>query len=82
MIGETEDVVKKEIESMEHDNTILGYRTVVNPERAQENKVACLIESSVQPEREHGFDKIAERILSFSEAQSVFLVSGGTICWW
>ncbi|MGI6454757.1 MAG: Lrp/AsnC family transcriptional regulator [bacterium] len=77
MIGETEDVVKKEIESMEHDNTILGYRTVVNPERAQENKVACLIEVSVQPEREHGFDKIAERIYRFPEVQSVFLVSGG-----
>jgi len=76
MLGEDQDIISKEISEMEKDGTILGYRAVVNPERKQDGNVACLIEVSVQPERGHGFDKIAERIYNFPEVQSVFLVSG------
>ncbi len=61
---------------MEKDGTILGYRTIVNPDRNKDHKVSCLIEVSVQPERGYGFDKIAERIYRFPEVQSVFLMSG------
>ncbi len=77
MVGESEERVKEEIDRLEKDGIILGYKTLVNPERAMEEKVACLIEVSVQPERGHGFDKIAERIYRFPEVQSVYLVSGG-----
>lgn len=77
MIGENTDTVQAEIQQMEKDGIILGYRAIINPERALEDKVACLIEVSVQPERGHGFDKIAERIYRFPEVKSVFLVSGG-----
>lgn len=77
MIGEEEEKVRYEIQFMEEDGTILGYKAIINPERAMEDKVACLIEVSVQPERGLGFDKVAERIYRFPEVQSVFLVSGG-----
>jgi len=77
MVGEDEKKVTELIRHMEKDGIILGYKTIVNPERAMEEKVSCLIEVSVQPERGYGFDKIAERILHFPEVQSVFLVSGG-----
>ncbi len=76
MLGEDEKLVSEEIERMESDGTILGYKAIVNPERVMEDKVSCLIEVSVQPERGHGFDKIAERIYRFPEVRSVFLVSG------
>lgn len=77
MVGENEETVSDEITRMEKEGIILAYKTIVNPERAMEDKVACLIEVSVQPEKGFGFDKIAERIYRFPEVQSVFLVSGG-----
>ena len=77
MIGESETEVRDLIHAMEKEGIILGYKTIVNPERANQEKVCCLIEVSVQPERGYGFDKAAERIYRFPEVQSVFLVSGG-----
>ncbi len=77
MVGENQEAVSDEITRMEKEGIILAYKTIVNPERAMEDKVACLIEVSVQPEKGFGFDKIAERIYRFPEVQSVFLVSGG-----
>jgi DNA-binding Lrp family transcriptional regulator len=76
MIGEEEEAVTEAIRKMEQEGIILGYKAIVNRERANRDKVACLIEVSVQPERGHGFDKIAERVYRFPEVQSVFLVSG------
>lgn len=75
MIGEEEQTVAKEVEAMEKEGVILAYKTIVNPERTAD-KVTCLIEVSVQPERSFGFDKIAERIYKFPEVSTVFLVSG------
>lgn len=77
MLGEDEQKVTREIEKMENEGVILGYKAIVNPEKILEDKVACLIEVSVQPERGFGFDKIAERIYNFPEVRSVTLVSGG-----
>lgn len=76
MLGENEKTIADEIAKMEQEGVILGYKTIVNPERVAEDKVSCLIEVSVQPERGYGFDKIAERIYRFPEVRSVFLVSG------
>lgn len=40
-------------------------------------KVTALIEVRVTPQREQGFDRIAERIYNYPEVQSVYLISGG-----
>lgn len=77
MINEDAAAVQAEIDKMEQEGIILGYKALINPERAMQDKVACVIEVSVMPERGHGFDKIAERIYRFPEVKSVFLVSGG-----
>jgi DNA-binding Lrp family transcriptional regulator len=39
--------------------------------------VRAIIEVQVTPEREHGFDAIAERIYRFPEVKSLTLMSGG-----
>ena len=39
--------------------------------------VRALIEVSITPQKDVGFDRIAERIYSFPEVKSCFLVSGG-----
>lgn len=36
-----------------------------------------MIEVKVTPQRDRGFDKIAERIYGFDEVKSVYLMSGG-----
>lgn len=72
---DTEDV-QKAIEKMEEEKTILGYRTVCDPEKINEDIVTCIIEVRVTPQRGVGFDKIAERIYRFPEVRSLYLVSG------
>lgn len=76
MSGESEGDISQEITKMEQEGVILGYKTIINQERTDDQIVSCLIEVSVQPERGHGFDKIAERIYRFPEVKSVYLVSG------
>lgn len=75
MIGEDEAAVASEIKAMEDEGVILAYKAIINPERSAD-KVTCMIEVSVNPERGHGFDKIAERIYRFPEVKTVLLVSG------
>ncbi len=76
MTGISVSEVKKAIKKAEKDRTIVKYKTVINWERTGEEKVWALIEVKVQPQRDVGFDAIAERIYRFPEARSVYLVSG------
>ena len=76
MTGTPVAEVKKEIKKAESDRTILKYKTVVNWEKLGEEQVWALIEVKITPQREVGFDSIAERIYRFPEARSVYLVSG------
>lgn len=68
--------VKKAIKQAEGDRTILKYKTLVNWDKLGEEQVWALVEVRVVPQRDVGFDAIAERIYRFPEARSVYLVSG------
>ena len=76
MTGREAEEVKEIIKRAEADRVILGYRTVVNWERAGEDEVAAIIEFRCAPQRGVGFDGIAAQIFRFPEARSVWLVSG------
>lgn len=77
MLGANEEEVKKIIEECETEGTILGYRTVVNWEKTGKSGVVALIELKTVPQRDKGFDSVAERICNFPEVKSVALMSGG-----
>lgn len=77
MIDQTEEEVQKVIDQFEKDRTILGYHAVVNWEKTDWEGVTAMIEVKVSPEREVGFNSIAERIYRFPEVRSVYLMSGG-----
>ena len=77
MTGKTLPEVENIIEEAEKERIILRYKTVINWERATEPQVSALIEVTISPQRDVGFDAIAERIYRFPEARSVYLVSGG-----
>ncbi len=76
MIGKTVDEVKKVIESAEKDGTIVKYKTVINWPKAGEPEVDALIEVKVQPQKDVGFEAIAEEIYRFPEVRSAYLASG------
>jgi DNA-binding Lrp family transcriptional regulator len=68
--------VHKLIEQAEKDRIILKYKTVVNWDKVGEEQVWALIEVRVAPQKDVGFDAIAERIQRFPQAHSVYLISG------
>ena len=78
LTGKSVDSVKKAIKKYEKDGAIVKYKTVVNHDLVCDSNsfVRALIEVSVAPQKDAGFDYIAERIYSFPEVTSCYLVSG------
>jgi len=68
--------VSRIIKQAEKDRTILKYKTIVNWEKLDEEQVWALIEVKVTPQKDVGFDAIAERIYRSPQARTVYLVSG------
>jgi DNA-binding Lrp family transcriptional regulator len=68
--------VKGAIKKAEGNRTILKYKTMVNWDKLGDEQVWALVEVRVLPQRDVGFDAIAERIYRFPEARSVYLMSG------
>ncbi len=79
MTKKTADEVKAIIKSLEDEGIILKYAAIVNPEKDKDakGKVMAEIQIQVTPEREHGFDGLAERIYRFPQVKSLYLMSGG-----
>jgi DNA-binding Lrp family transcriptional regulator len=77
MIGEEEETVAAAIKAMEKDNTIGGYKAVVNWDKTERVVVEALIELKVVPKPDFGFDDIAKKIMEFPEVTNVYLMSGG-----
>ena len=76
MTGTPTAEVARLIKKAEQDRTILKYKTMINWEKLGEELVWALIEVKVTPQRDVGFDVIAERIYRFPQARTVYLVSG------
>ncbi len=68
--------VSKHIKQAEKDRTILKYKTMINWDKVKDEQVLALIEVRVAPQRDVGFDSIAERIYRFPQARTVYLLSG------
>ncbi len=79
MTKKTEEEVTEIIKKLESDGVILKYAAIVNPEKDKvaKDKVIAEIQIQVQPQREHGFDAIADRIYRFPQVKSLYLMSGG-----
>ncbi len=69
--------IKQIIEKYEKDGVILGYHTLVDWDKTDRESVSALIEVKVMPQRDRGFDKIAEKIYNHPEVKSLYLMSGG-----
>ncbi|NLY18641.1 MAG: Lrp/AsnC family transcriptional regulator [Clostridiaceae bacterium] len=76
MLGRTEEEVKQAISEMEEQNIILGYPATINWEKTDKEVIMAFIEVRVTPQRDRGFDKVAERIYQYPQVKSCNLMSG------
>lgn len=65
------------IDKLESDGVILGYGARINWDKACiGDSVTAYIELKVTPQRNRGFDRLAERIYQFPEVKAINLMSG------
>lgn len=76
MTGAEEAVVANEIADMEKEGIICGYHTLINWDKTGDEKLKALIEVKVSPQRDTGFERVAERIYQYTEVDAVYLISG------
>ena len=76
MTGTPSTEVAKLIKQAEKDRTILKYKTMINWEKLGEEQIWAVIEVKITPQRDVGFDAIAERIYRFPQVRTAYLVSG------
>ena len=76
MLGLAPDEVSRRIADYEKRGVIRGYQAILNEDQLDLGKVTAVIEVKVTPQREGGFDTIAERISRFPEVRSAHLMSG------
>ena len=76
MLKKDKDTIEKEINKMEQNGTILGYKTIIDWEKTEKDPVIAMIDVKLTPQRDKGFDRVAEKIYNYPEVKSVYLMSG------
>ncbi|MFH1638753.1 MAG: Lrp/AsnC family transcriptional regulator [Chloroflexota bacterium] len=76
MIGISVADVTSIIGQAEKDRIILKYKTVINWDKVEDEQVWALIGVKLTPQKNVGFDSIAEQIYRFPETRTVYLISG------
>lgn len=78
LTGRQVEEVRRVIAEYERNGIIKRYKTIVDWEKVGLERLVAFIDVKVLPERDVGFDKVAERISRFPEVQSLSLISGGS----
>jgi len=68
--------VEGRILALEDARVIRKYTAVINWEKAGNGEVSAIIELKVSPERDFGYDRIAERLSRFNQVKTVRLITG------
>ncbi|MEN6565953.1 MAG: Lrp/AsnC family transcriptional regulator [Veillonellales bacterium] len=76
MLGKPVEEVTTAIKQLEAENIIVKYHTIINWDKAGVDKVTAVIEVKITPQREVGFNAIAESIYHYPEVRSLYLMSG------
>lgn len=77
MLGVSTEEVAETIDSLERRRVILHYAPTINWDLTDRERVEAMIQVSVTPQRDMGFDAVARRIYRFEDVKSVYLMSGG-----
>ena len=76
MCRKDEGDIRRMIEEWEKNGVILGRRTLVDWERAGEEKVRAMIEVKINHKGAYAYEKLATRIRNYPEVKSLYLMSG------
>jgi DNA-binding Lrp family transcriptional regulator len=76
MLDVTPEEIDRRIADYEKRGVIRGYQAILNEDRLDLDSVTAVIEVKVAPQREGGFDNIAQRVSRFPEVRSAYLMSG------
>jgi DNA-binding Lrp family transcriptional regulator len=76
VLNYSEEEVETQLKELKDQNILLGWRPILNPSNGSEDLVRAVIEVKIKPEREGGFNKLADRISRFDEVESCYLMSG------
>ena len=77
MADMTADEVDAAIAKLEAEGVIRGYKPLIDWEKTGEEVVTAIIELSIAPSKDEGFDGIAKTIMAFDEVEGLSLMSGG-----
>ncbi len=77
MLGKEQGDIKELIKKYEAEGVILGYKAMIDWDKTDREYVTALIEVKMTPQRDRGFDRVAEKIYNYPEVQSLYLMSGG-----
>ena len=72
----SEAEVNGQLDQLRKDRVLLGWHPVLNLALEDANLVRAVIEVKITPQREGGFDIIAQRLSRFAEVRSAYLMSG------
>lgn len=77
MLGISEEDVASEIDQMEKDGVICGYKPLIDWEKVDESFISAVIEIKVIPKAGLGFEEVAKRVMKYPAVETVYLMSGG-----
>ncbi len=69
--------IKKMIEDYEQSGIILGYHTEIDWDKTNHEYVCAMIEIKITPQRDRGYNHVAQKIYNYPEVESLYLMSGG-----
>lgn len=77
LTGKSKKELQTAIKKYEKNGVIVKYKTIINRQKLKSDKgVVALIEVKIAPQKDVGFDAVAERIFRFPEVKSCYLLSG------
>lgn len=76
ILMESEENVLESLSELERKKVINGYHTIINWDKANIDRVMAVIDVTCTPERDYGYDRIAEMIYSYPEVDTMYLISG------
>ncbi len=69
--------IKTMIEDYEQSGVIVGYHTLIDWDKTDRESVSAMIELKITPQRDRGYDHVAQKIYNYPEVESLYLMSGG-----
>ena len=76
LTGKSKKDIEKAIKNCEKKGVIVKYKTIINKQKTDNKGVVALIEVKIAPQKDVGFDLVAQRIYRFPEVRNCYLLSG------